>query len=238
MCEHEVRTSLDGDSPPTIIRRQVSDLGMEDPVMLQTRRRGKKKNAAEIDSTASTCGAAAASAESSAVEQTEEEEDDDVEMDLEELMSSCQQDRSCVTRTTSVSSGSRGGSMALRAMSDSFNNSSFNSAGSSGTACQGSSQDFSSSHHEDSFSNHLGENAPATPTGTGRVGRKLPARSGSGYVRGVGAASSGSASRRASLRKSSTNGLATAAVALREKRRSRGSLTTQLARRPGRSEQQ
>eukprot|EP00797_Seminavis_robusta_P033266 Sro768_g199610.2 (211) ;mRNA; r:12737-13369 len=210
---------------------------MEDPVMLQTRRRGKKKNAAEIDSTASTCGAAAASAESSAVEQTEAEEDDDVEMDLEELMSSCQQDRSCVTRTTSVSSGSRGGSMALRAMSDSFNNSSFNSTGSSGTACHGSSQDFSSStHQEESFSNHCDE--PATPTGTGRVGRKLPARTGSGYVRGVGAASSGSASRRASLRKSSNNGLATAAVALREKRRSRGSLTTQLARRPGRSEQQ
>jgi hypothetical protein len=195
---------------------------MEDPVML--RRGGKKKPPAdkddktkdkdEGDSTASTCGGT--DADGVVVPDVDVDVDADAEMDLDDLMST----RSCITRSSS--SGSRTGSLALRAMSDSFNNNSFNSSISGGN---NSSQELV--HQCQANHNSCDEACSTTTSPTSSPGdssgRKLPRRTGSGYVRGVGAnksSISGGGTQRNSLRviKPSSGRLAVSGAALREKR--------------------
>ena len=230
------------DSCPNCIRRQVSDLGMEDPVMLETRRRKKPTITVPVepestkvkddgDSTASTCGGGVNTARTPQKKvNVVENDEDDTEMDFDDLMSMSSR-RTSVSRCSSATS--KAGSMALRAMSDSFTNGSFDSSSNN------SNQELSLSDLNGSLSNsnhHDGtsDDAPvaAAPTNrttpSGRTGRKLPQRTGSGYVRTGGAqrsdsSSSSSHAARRALRSSvikSNNGVVVSSSALREKRRS------------------
>jgi hypothetical protein len=204
------QTQLSDSAGCCIYRRQVSDLGMEDPVV---ECRPKNRNATEgrdpddSDSAASTVDDLkdeyVPSEEASEVEVDDNEE----ELDLEDLMSTS-------TRTSVITRSTSSGSFALRAMSDSFSN--------------------SFSFNEYSLTDEVSENCTDSidEPSKQRVARKLPQRIGSGYVRGDGLPRSNSSPKiRRSLRTSiikSSNGLPVPAAALREKRRRSTSVAQQI----------
>lgn len=159
-------TTATADQAPCLIRRQVSDLGMEDPVTMSSKKAEEEETAKGVANLS---------------------EDEEAEMDIDDLMS--------MSTRSSRASSLGGGSLALKAMSDSFNNTSFNSCSST---TNDDSEEFTISPAE-------------SPTGR----RKLPARSGSGYCRD-GRSSSSASDRRKYVR----SGVAVSAAALREKRRS------------------
>lgn len=174
------------DRTPCCIRRQVSDLGMEDPCLKNTSSEDvKESNLNDL---------ADAAPNTSTVLEAEEEP----ELDFDDLMS---------MSTRSSRASSNGGSLALRAMSDSFNNSSFDGSQSYSLNQEGD--------NSEEFITAEEGNASASSTNSGR--RKLPARSGSGYCRGDKRSTGGSSSDR---RKYVRSGVAVSAAALREKRRS------------------
>jgi hypothetical protein len=213
------QTQLSDSAASCIYRRQISDLGMEDPVARcrpKTRKATEGRDPDDSDSVASTFGGLndenVPSEEASEVEGDDNEE----ELDLEDLMSTS-------TRTSLMTRSTSSGSFALRAMSDSFNNSVL--------------------FDEDSSTEDASEKcADATDEPhMQRVGRKLPERTGSGYVRGDGLPRSPSTGKiRRSLRTSiikSSNGLPVSAAAFREMRRRNTSVTQQIEvrQRSGRS---
>ena len=169
-------TSSNNSSPdqtPRFIRRQVSDLGMEDPVMC------KKEDYEEPqESDAPSDGRPNI---------VDDDEDEDEEIDLDDLMSMS----SPCTR-----SSLGGGSITLKAMSDSFSG---NNSSTGSFFCPDDSTDFTDA------------------SGAGGR-RKVPARAGSGYCRDRRSsdASNSSSDRRKYVR----SGVVVSAAALREKRRS------------------
>jgi hypothetical protein len=210
------QAQLSGSDARCILRRQVSDLGMEDPVAAsssQGRKASKERDLNDGDSAVSTFGGMGdehfPSEETGGVDVVSNDE----ELELEDLISTGP--RSLMTRSTSS------GSSALRAMSDSFNSSVL--------------------FNEDSLTEDVSEERNEEPIRQ-RVGRSLPRRTGSGYVRGDGSPRSNSAGNtRRSLRASNTkasNGLAVSVAALREKRRGNISVTQQIEvrQRSGRSD--
>lgn len=232
------------DSAPCRIRRQVSDLGMEDPVV-ETRRRRRKpasgedetKRKIDGDSAVSTCcgnteniGDEEASLSHTLENDSKDDNqaanlvlEDDTELDFDDLMSMSTR-RSGISRSSSAAS--KRGSMTLRAMSDSFTNGSFNSSGTGSGHLESSMADFQASLSEELQDGR--NQGDASPVASGVSSsppcrRKLPQRTGSGYVRGPQRTESDSSVRRANHRasviKKSSNGVVVSGAALREKRR-------------------
>ena len=243
------------DSSSSPYRRQVSDLGMEDPVA--SFRKGRKpttsskesSDADDVSISIQTGDSTRASTglgelprvsdhsvslsddddqqlnRNSCADECPSEDEDCFEMDLEDLMSTM----SGRSSLKSVSSGSRNGSMALRAMHDSFSNS-MNCSFSNDSSTENLNFDGNDASTESTKGGQQSPHQPQIQKGR----RKLPARTGSGYVRGVSdrATESPSNSRR-SLRTSiirSNNGLAVSATALKAKRNSAIQSLNQRAR--------
>ena len=229
---------------PCRIRRQVSDLGMEDPVV-ETRRRRRKpasreediKNKKDSDSAVSICcgNTEDNGGEEASLPQTVEDDikddnhaanlvlEDDTELDFDDLLSMSTR-RSGISRSSSAAS--KRGSMTLRAMSDSFTNGSFNSSGTGSGHLESSMTDFQASLSEEQLDSRKQEDvslAVSVTSSSPRCRRKLPERTGSGYVRGPQRTESDSSVRRANHRasviKKSSNGVVVSGAALREKRR-------------------